>query len=152
MNLDGTRNLTAVLLPTVAGFLQPRVERREATGVAKRVHLAKRALRRPVRNLSGGNQQKVVLGKWLRARPHVLVIDEPTRGIDVGAKAEIHLLMRQLAREGVGIIVISSDLPEVLGLSDRILVMNRGRIAGEFMADEATEETIMRAAVVQEAS
>jgi ribose transport system ATP-binding protein len=96
-----------------------------------------------VRNLSGGNQQKVVLAKWLALRPRVLILDEPTRGIDVGAKAEIHTLMNQLAKDGVGILMISSDLPEVLGVSDRILVMHEGTIAGEFSRQEASPDKIM---------
>jgi ribose transport system ATP-binding protein len=127
MNLDGTRNITAV-------------------------RLARRALRRSVRTLSGGNQQKTVLAKWLAARPRVLIFDEPTRGIDVGTKAEIYTMMRQLADEGVAILFISSELSEILGLSDRILVMRQGRIVAELDASKATEEGIMRAAVVEETS
>ncbi len=99
-----------------------------------------------VQNLSGGNQQKVVLSKWLAAAPQVIIFDEPTRGIDVGAKAEIHRLMRELANKGTGILMISSELPEILGMSDRILVMCEGRLTGSFSADEATEERIMQAA------
>ena len=95
-----------------------------------------------VRQLSGGNQQKVVLGKWLATNPRILIMDEPTRGIDVGAKAEIHLLMRKLAGDGMAILMISSDLPEVLGMSDRVLVMNGGRIVGEFDKDHATAEAV----------
>ena len=92
--------------------------------------------------LSGGNQQKVVLGKWLATNPRILIMDEPTRGIDVGAKAEIHQLMRKLAGEGMAILMISSELPEVLGMSDRVLVMNGGRIIGEFDKDHATAEAV----------
>ncbi len=95
-----------------------------------------------VRQLSGGNQQKVVLGKWLATNPRILIMDEPTRGIDVGAKAEIHLLMRKLAGEGMAILMISSELPEVLGMSDRVLVMNGGRIVGEFDKEHATAEAV----------
>jgi len=100
----------------------------------------------PCSSLSGGNQQKVVLAKWLMARPKVIVFDEPTRGIDVGAKAEIYLQMNEISRQGVGIIMASSDLPELLGMSDRILVMHEGRIAGEVSRKEATEEAVMRLA------
>jgi ribose transport system ATP-binding protein len=96
--------------------------------------------------LSGGNQQKVVLSKWLAAAPQVIIFDEPTRGIDVGAKAEIHRLMRELANQGKGVLMISSELPEILGMSDRILVMSEGRLTATFAADEATEERIMTAA------
>jgi ribose transport system ATP-binding protein len=105
---------------------------------------------RAVQTLSGGNQQKVVLAKWLAARSHVLILDEPTRGIDVGAKAEIYAIIRQLADEGLGILFISSELPEILGLSDRILVMRRGRMVAQFDAAGASEEAIMRAAVAGE--
>ena len=95
-----------------------------------------------VRQLSGGNQQKVVLGKWLATNPRILIMDEPTRGIDVGAKAEIHLLMRKLAADGMAILMISSELPEVLGMSDRILVMNAGSIVGSFDKKDATPEAV----------
>jgi ribose transport system ATP-binding protein len=101
-------------------------------------------------NLSGGNQQKVVLAKWLMARPKVIVFDEPTRGIDVGAKAEIYARMREIANQGVGIVMASSDLPELLGMSDRILVMHEGRMAGEISRAEASEEVIMRLATATE--
>jgi ABC-type sugar transport system ATPase subunit len=95
-----------------------------------------------VRELSGGNQQKVVLGKWLATAPRVLIMDEPTRGIDVGAKADIHQLMRKLAGDGIAILMISSELPEVLGMSDRVLVMNGGRIVAGFDTDEVTPEAV----------
>ncbi|ADQ05868.1 ABC transporter related protein [Caldicellulosiruptor hydrothermalis 108] len=96
-----------------------------------------------VMNLSGGNQQKVIIAKWLLANPKILILDEPTRGIDVGAKYEIYNLMNQFVDQGVGIVMISSELPEILGMSDRILVMQKGKIAGELMAEEATQEKIM---------
>jgi inositol transport system ATP-binding protein len=99
--------------------------------------------------LSGGNQQKVLVSRWLLTSPDVLILDEPTRGIDVGAKAEIHKLMCKLAQEGKAIIMISSELPEILGMSDRVLVMHEGKVGGEFMRAEATQETIMRAATGQ---
>ena len=99
-----------------------------------------------VRNLSGGNQQKTIIARWLAAKPKVLIMDEPTRGIDVGAKAEIHALMGRMAQEGMGILMISSELPEVLGVSDRVVVMHEGKITGEFSREEATQELIMQAA------
>ncbi|MBI3169396.1 MAG: ATP-binding cassette domain-containing protein [Chloroflexi bacterium] len=99
-----------------------------------------------VSNLSGGNQQKVCLGKWLFVKPNVLILDEPTRGIDVGAKFEIYTIMRELVRQGMSIIMISSELPEVLGMSDRIYIVASGRIAGELSAQEATQEKIMHLA------
>jgi ABC-type sugar transport system ATPase subunit len=97
-------------------------------------------------NLSGGNQQKVVLAKWLAANPKMVIFDEPTRGIDVGAKAEIHKLMRQLAQDGSGVLMISSELPEILGMSDRVYAMCEGEILGHFTGDTLTEENVMRAA------
>ena len=100
----------------------------------------------PVNHLSGGNQQKVVLGKWLMTHPKVLFLDEPTRGIDVGAKAEIHMLMAKLAQEGVAIVFVSSELPEILGMSDRILVLHAGKITGEFINANLTQEDILRCA------
>jgi ribose transport system ATP-binding protein len=109
------------------------------------LELRARSLDEEVRYLSGGNQQKVVLGKWLATKPDVLIFDEPTRGIDVGAKAAIHELMRELARDGKAILMISSELPEVIGMSDRILVLHNGRIAGELPAGP-TEEQVMRVA------
>lgn len=103
----------------------------------------------PANKLSGGNQQKVVLSKWLNTKPRLLILDEPTRGIDVGAKAEVHHIINNLAKEGLGIILISSELPEVLSMSDRILVMREGKQMGIFTREEATEETILTAAMGQ---
>ncbi len=102
-----------------------------------------------VKGLSGGNQQKVVLAKWLASNPKVLILDEPTKGIDVGAKAEIHFLISALAFQGIGIIIVSSELPEVIKMSDRILVMAEGRLTGEFSRGEATEEKIIACAVME---
>jgi putative multiple sugar transport system ATP-binding protein len=99
-----------------------------------------------VSNLSGGNQQKVCLGKWLFVKPNVLILDEPTRGIDVGAKYEIYTIMTKLVQQGMSIIMISSELPEVLGMSDRVYIVSSGRIAGELPIEEATQEKIMHLA------
>jgi len=93
--------------------------------------------------LSGGNQQRVVIAKWLATKPKILIVDEPTRGVDIGAKAELHALLRDLAAEGMAILMISSDMPEVLAVSDRILVMHQGRLAGELSAENATQEAVM---------
>jgi len=101
-----------------------------------------------VESLSGGNQQKVALGKWLLTKPKILLLDEPTRGIDVGAKSEVYRLIHRLAAEGIGIIVISSELPEVLGVSDRILTFCEGRLTGEFRREEATQEKLLAAATL----
>ena len=105
------------------------------------------SMEQEIRKLSGGNQQKVVLARWLARRPQLLILDEPTRGVDVGAKAEIYHIIDELAKDGVAVLVISSDLPEVLGLSDRIVVMKNGRIAGELSREDATEERILGLAV-----
>jgi len=100
-----------------------------------------------VGNLSGGNQQKVVLAKWMLGQPKVLILDEPTRGVDVGAKAEIYDIMRKLAKDGVAILMVSSDMEEVLGVSDRIGVMHEGNLSGILSRDQATEEAVMHLAV-----
>jgi rhamnose transport system ATP-binding protein len=102
-----------------------------------------------VATLSGGNQQKVVLAKWLGRRPRLLIVDEPTRGIDVGTKAEVHQLLADLARSGVAVLMVSSELPEVLGVSDRVLVMREGQLVAELSRDDASEESIMTAAMGQ---
>lgn len=99
----------------------------------------------PTVHLSGGNQQKVVLSKWLFTQPKVLILDEPTRGIDVGAKYEIYSIINELAEDGRGVLMISSEMPELLGLCDRIYVMNEGRFVGAFDRGEASQEAIMRA-------
>ncbi len=104
------------------------------------------ALDTEVGTYSGGNQQKVVLAKWLASEPRVLIVDEPTRGIDVGTKAEVHRLLSQLAGEGMGILMISSELPEVLGMADRVLVMREGRLTATLDRADATPESVMRAA------
>ncbi|HKS38410.1 MAG TPA: sugar ABC transporter ATP-binding protein [Verrucomicrobiae bacterium] len=123
---------------------------RRGRGVAEdfrqRLRIATPGVGRIVRLLSGGNQQKVVLSKWLLVNPKVLIVDEPTRGIDVGAKSDVHRLLRELASKGTAVIVISSDLPEVLSVADRVLVMREGRIAGELNGAEATEEAVLRLA------
>ncbi|MFJ2587468.1 sugar ABC transporter ATP-binding protein [Streptomyces sp. NPDC087538] len=119
--------------------------RREVTALLERVRLHAHGEDQQVQYLSGGNQQKVVIAKWLAAGPRVLLFDEPTRGVDVGAKAAIHTLVRELAREGLAVLIISSELPELIGMSDRVLVMSQGRLAGELPAG-APEEAVMRIA------
>jgi ribose transport system ATP-binding protein len=107
-------------------------------------------IKQRVKNLSGGNQQKVVIAKWLTADTEILIFDEPTRGIDVGAKSEIYKLLNDLARQGKAIVMISSELPEILRMSHRILVMCEGRITGELASAEATQERIMTLATQRE--
>lgn len=128
------------------GFLHNRTERTLAADWAARMQVKFSDLEAPVQQLSGGNQQKVVLGKWLATAPRLLIVDEPTRGIDVGTKAEVHRLLSIEASKGMAVLMISSELPEVLGMADRIIVMREGRITGEFSREEATQERIMHAA------
>jgi ABC-type sugar transport system ATPase subunit len=125
------------------GFVRLGAERERAESFVRALSIRTPGLEQKVVNLSGGNQQKVVLAKWLALRPKVLIVDEPTRGVDIGAKAEVHHLLNELAAQGVAILVISSELPEVLGISDRVLVMRQGRIAGELPRADATQERIM---------
>jgi ribose transport system ATP-binding protein len=129
------------------GVMDTRQERRAAGRYVNELRIKTPSLDQKVVFLSGGNQQKVVLSKWLCSQAEVFIFDEPTRGVDVGAKAEIYQLMNRLAAEGVAIIMISSELLEVLGMSDRILVMRAGQIAGEFSAEEATQERILQCAL-----
>ncbi len=123
-----------------------KAERDRAADWAIRLRLKYARLGDAVGVLSGGNQQKVVLAKWLSTEPSVLIVDEPTRGIDVGTKAEVHRLLSELAAEGLAVLMISSDLPEVLGMADRVLVMHEGRLAADIPRADATEETVMAAA------
>jgi ribose transport system ATP-binding protein len=113
----------------------------------ERLRVKTPSLRERIRNLSGGNQQKIILAKWLATGPTVLMLDEPTRGIDVRAKNEIYTLINELTADGLTIVVVSSELPEVMTVSDRILVLCEGRAAEEFERDYATEEVIMHAAL-----
>ena len=124
-------------------FVRRGRERKVVGDFVTRLRVRTPSLEQEVGKLSGGNQQKVVLARWLAARPRILILDEPTRGIDVGAKAEIYRLIDELANEGIGIMLISSELPEILGLSDRIYVMQRGRITGQLRGDEATEAKVL---------
>jgi ABC-type sugar transport system ATPase subunit len=129
-----------------AGVIDRPREYRDAEAKARELGIKASSLQAAVETLSGGNQQKVVLGKWLMKTPRVLLLDEPTRGIDVGAKAEIYRLIRELTRRGMAVLMASSELPEILGLSDRIVVLRQGRVAGRFEREEATAEKIMAAA------
>ncbi len=118
-------------------------ERKLIEQMMKRMSVKAKSARDAVESLSGGNQQKIVVGKWLGTEPKLLILDEPTRGVDVGAKAEIHKLVRELADEGVAVLLISSDLPELLALSDRIVVMRHGMVAGELSQNQATQESVI---------
>ena len=114
--------------------------------MADRLRVKTPSLFEPVQNLSGGNQQKVLVGRWLLTSPRILILDEPTRGIDVGAKAEIHRLISNLAAGGAAVVMISSEMPEILGMSDRVMVMREGRVAGFLDRRDANQVDLMRLA------
>ncbi|MFF9765781.1 sugar ABC transporter ATP-binding protein [Streptomyces sp. NPDC014636] len=148
MNLSIERNigLTGLRTTARAGLMDRGAERSRSLDWAVRLQVKYARIADAVSTLSGGNQQKVVLAKWLATGPKVLIVDEPTRGIDIGTKAEVHRLLGQLAADGVAVLMISSDLPEILGMADRVLVMHEGRITAELPRADATEETVMAAA------
>jgi ABC-type sugar transport system ATPase subunit len=123
-------------------FINRGEERDLARQSLQQLNIRAYSIEQVVNKLSGGNQQKVVVGKWLASKPRVLIMDEPTRGIDVGAKAEIHRMMSELAQKGMAIIMISSELPEIMGMSDRIIVMRDGHLVAEFSRAEATQENV----------
>jgi len=129
-------------------WLDDQAMEQQVTAMAARMRLTANTRGRRVQELSGGNQQKVMLARWLLVHPRVLIVDEPTRGIDIGAKREVHQLLRELAREGTAVVFISSELPEVLQVADRILVMREGRLTGELSPAEATEEKVLRLAAL----
>ena len=141
-------NITAAALPRYSprGVLHVGEMRKDSEDQREKLRIKTPSLSQLIKNLSGGNQQKALISRWLLTVPDVLMIDEPTRGIDVGAKSEIHRLMSMLAQEGKAIIMVSSELPEVLGMSDRILVMHEGRISGELSREEANQESVMHLA------
>jgi putative multiple sugar transport system ATP-binding protein len=147
---DIKQNITIANIKSLSqqGILNKNEEVKAANHYKTSLNIKAPSVEQKVGNLSGGNQQKVSLGKWLFVKPNVLILDEPTRGIDVGAKFEIYTLMNELVMQGLSIIMISSELPEVLGMSDRIYVVSEGRIAGELAAEEATQEKIMKMATI----
>jgi ribose transport system ATP-binding protein len=150
-----SENIGLVAMETFARPFTGRIERRRLQEVtaAKAAELRIKASSyhtQSAKSLSGGNQQKVVIAKWLLARPQVLLVDEPTRGIDVGAKYEVYAILGELARQGSGVLFISSEVDELLGVADRVVVMNRGEIVGTFERDGASQEQVMRAAFRQE--
>jgi rhamnose transport system ATP-binding protein len=148
LDLPVASNLTLAALGEVSrgGWLDAGAERATATRLVDALGVKTASLDTPVRLLSGGNQQKVALGRWLVRVPEVLVLDEPTQGVDVGAKAEIHRIIGELAAKGLGVVLISSELPEILGISDRVLVMRQGGIVARFDRAEADAESVMAAA------
>jgi rhamnose transport system ATP-binding protein len=152
MPMSITSNISLPMLRTYLsrfGLIQTREEEATADHYRDRLSIRTPSIHHEVAMLSGGNQQKVMLSKWLNTRPQILILDEPTRGIDVGAKAEVHHIINELAAQGLGLILISSDMPEILAMSDRILVMREGRQMGIFTREEANQETILAAAMGQ---
>ncbi|ATN36522.1 ABC transporter ATP-binding protein [Rhizobium sp. ACO-34A] len=147
LNSNIKENTTLANLQAVSanGVIDDRKEASIASDYRTKLRIRSHSIYQETVNLSGGNQQKVVLSKWLFTNPEVLILDEPTRGIDIGAKYEIYTIINQLAAEGKGILMISSEMPELLGTCDRIYVMNEGRIVAELSKDEASQESIMRA-------
>ena len=150
LGMDVKQNTTLPIIKRISGLLGLMdfgKEREITADYIQKLSIATPSMSQTVRNLSGGNQQKVVLAKWLSTKPKVLIMDEPTRGIDVGAKSEIYGVIERLASEGIGIVVVSSELPEVMGISDRILVMRQGKIVASIPREEATEEKLLKLAL-----
>jgi rhamnose transport system ATP-binding protein len=146
LSVERNANLTRRWALSRVGWLSRSHERGSAETWTSKLRVKAPRITAPVSTLSGGNQQKVVLAKWLATEPRVLIVDEPTRGIDVGTKAEVHRLLTELAGEGVAVLMVSSELPEVLGMADRVLVMHEGRLTAELGRDDADEESVMYAA------
>jgi ribose transport system ATP-binding protein len=149
LDLPIAANVAALRVEQVAsrlGLIDPRREAGQARDLGARLNLKCGSVADPASSLSGGNQQKVALAKMLSVRPRLIFLDEPTRGVDVGAKSEIHRILRQLARDGVGIVVISSEMPELIGLCDRLIVVHEGEMMGEVPAERMTEQTVMHLA------
>jgi len=151
MDMSIDRNVALASLGRLSrfGLIRRSSERELAITWAGKLQLKFSRMANTVSTLSGGNQQKVVLGKWLACSPSLLIIDEPTRGIDVGTKAEVHRILDRLVAQGLAVLMISSELPEVLGMADRVLVLREGRITAEFTRAEADEDSLMRAATGQ---
>jgi rhamnose transport system ATP-binding protein len=147
MSVASNATLASLAQVSQFGLIQPRQERQAAEEQINQLGIKTPSTLAPVSSLSGGNQQKVALSRWLLARPTLLILDEATQGVDVGARADIHRLIGRLADQGLAIILISSDLPEVLGMSDRIAVMRRGRLVGILTRDQAMPERVLALAL-----
>jgi ABC-type sugar transport system ATPase subunit len=149
LQMSVAQNITMAILRRISnalGAVNTKDERVIARRYVQTLSISTPSINQIVNNLSGGNQQKVVLAKWLSSDPKILIMDEPTRGIDVGAKAEVHALMSQLAGQGLAILMISSEMPEIIGMSDRVIVLCQGRVTGEYERDNMTQEDIMTSA------
>jgi ABC-type sugar transport system ATPase subunit len=149
LGMSVRENLSLSTLGAISewGFIRQGIERARAVEMVRALQIRTPGIEAPVGRLSGGNQQKVVLGRWLEARPRVFVLEEPTRGIDVGAKVEVYRLMENLTEEGAAILLVSSELPEILSMSDRILTIADGRLTGEFQRGAVTQEEILDSAI-----
>jgi ABC-type sugar transport system ATPase subunit len=149
LGLDVTTNITIASLNSVSpfGFIQADKEAEIARRQVESLGIRAASLNQEVQSLSGGNQQKVLLAKWAETSPRVFLLDEPTRGVDVGAKHEIYSLINRWTEEGIGVVLITSELQELIGLADRILVMHRGSISAELSRGQITRERVMRAAM-----
>jgi ABC-type sugar transport system ATPase subunit len=150
--LSVATNICMAVRKTIAraGFINDNKEREVTKQQTESLAIKASGPSAPVTSLSGGNQQKVAIGKWLATSPKVLVLDEPTRGVDVASKGEIHRIVRDLAKQGTAVLVVSSDLPELLHLSDRIVVMRGGRVAGSLERKDATPESVLALAIAEE--
>jgi ABC-type sugar transport system ATPase subunit len=149
LGMDVKQNTTLAILRRISnrfGAVRSKREREISAHYRETLSIATSDLSKTVKYLSGGNQQKVVLAKWLSTHPKILIMDEPTRGIDIGAKAEFHALMSRLAQQGIGILMISSEMPEIMGMSDRVIVMCQGRVTGEFKRGQLSQVEIMTSA------
>ena len=147
MPISSNTSLASLRSISRRGLIDRRAERQGAERLIDRLRIRTSGAGAAAGSLSGGNQQKVALARWLATEPAVLILDEPTQGIDVGAKSEIHALMQELAERGLAVVMISSDLPEILGMSDRIAVMRRGTFAGVLSRAEATPQAILALAL-----
>ena len=147
--LSVKQNICITTLPDLLsnGVLDNRKENNLADKYIQELRIKTSSSDQLIKNLSGGNQQKAILAKWLATKPKVLLLDEPTRGIDVNAKAEIYKLINQLAESGLGIIMISSELPEIFAVSDRVIVLSDGKVTGDYSINEASEEILLKAAI-----
>ena len=152
MNLSLATNLTLANVKALlkSGVLQGKVETAAANNYIEKLHIRPPSATKTIGRMSGGNQQKVLLGRWLFAQTQVFLLDEPTRGVDVAARSEIYREINELAEAGAAIVMVSSDLPELLGMADRILVMRRGRLVTELNAKQTTQEEILKHAAVEE--
>lgn len=150
LNLSVRENITMADMKAISykSVINRREESAKVQSYIEQLKIKTPSAEQKVKYLSGGNQQKVVIAKWLHSKSQIFIFDEPTRGIDVGAKTEVYELIRQLARRGKAVMVISSEMPELLGLSDRILVMNEGRLTGTLTREQATQEKIMHYATL----